>query len=587
MEKGDFGRKLLLGARSEGIDRQLSERNLEAIALALIVIFVSLAAVFARIGNLEGIASFDFWAYVARAKQFELEGYINPDYNVINTWDIRGSSSYPPGFPVLLYVVKGITGIDYGYLSLIFSSLLWSGLSLSSYSLVRRYTGSKSLGILSAFFMATIISGSNMLGPIFAHPINLDLLIILLTLLVTSVSSYRSKVALNALLIPVIFLTHRSGTVFWFLFLVFLILFFLPQRMKQFKSFALPMIVSTILAVDIAAVAIIIMGGTSLDSFAGYAGVIPDLERIQSFKAVLVSVLSGLSFLSIYSLVRIKTQERMSLNLQTLHFSRIDIIAFSVLPILIIGMFLRATISINFSEGFGLSGFVGIWGEISETASSNIYGHMLRTGLYIWHLNLLPIFLLAPGIWLVLRYRERNPLIIVSLSMIALLSVFFLTQMVVSSPIKIIRIYLYAAPFIFFFASIGMLSLLSKAKMRYTFLLVILMVLSPVLLAVSIPYTTSEVTSSEFMGIEWAASRNDVVGTTAITAQYARGLGHFHFVSYRIDSARDVQLNLYSLKKEEVQHLYLDDATVKGSRLVGFPFDRVYSGKTSNIYYRR
>ena len=510
-------------------------------SILLLVLVISLIPVF-YYTSFQNAYSFDIWSHLVRVKQLELEHIINYQTDYANLWRIEGGASfYPPGFSLVLYSIVSVTGLSLSSIGF-FSSFMWVFLCLLVYLLAKKTFNNSRISLLSAFFAATIISGTNMLGPYYPHPSVFSLILMLLVLLgILQFKDPFIRIIIPTLFLSAIFLSHRPSTLAWVIFLPFIAvapILFIKEKRRYIITFSIPLLNATFIAVFIS---IVHWGNMPIDILMTGGGIFQDrfdlllgFELTKDIFWMIVIILS----MSLISIIAFNSPRWDGGNYPQMSPPSVPKISrlkyyllmffFPIFFIFLIGIFVL-------SSGFSnISNPIALWSSISSGAHTNPLTDLIKKIMYIWHLNIIPLLFLPPSVYLLFKSNKRNSSAVFSMALIFSLIFIFLIENYYFE-IKIQRIYLYLSPFIFILAAWGLNYYIENYKVTNVIKASICLFLIISVFAViwSIPEITSPLSSERVDTILWTnqyINDNDTIGTQSL-AVYGRATGQFNYVT--------------------------------------------------------
>ena len=486
--------------------------------------------------------SFDFWSHLIRIEQLNLEHFINYEIDYSNVWRINGGSTYyPPGFSLFLYSIYSLAGSGRASLNFI-SSFMWVFLCVIVFLVTKKTFNNSRISLLSTFFVATIVSGTNMLGPYYPHPSVFSLIFMLLALLgILQVKDPFLRFVIPTLFLSAIFLSHRPSTLAWVIFLPFIVivpLLFIKEKRRYVITFSIPILNATFIAIFIS---IAHWGNMPIDTLMRGGGIFQDrfdillgFELTNDIFWMLILILSmSLVFAILFNSPRWDGGNYPQMSPPSVpKISRLKyyllMFFFPLFFISLIGVFILTSGFSNFSNP------IALWGSISSGAHTNPLTELIKKIMYIWHLNIIPLLFLPPSIYLLFKSNKRNSPAVFSMTLILSLIFIFIIETYYFE-IKIQRIYLYLSPFIFILAAWGLNYFIENYKVTNVIKasICLLLIISVFAVIWAIPEISSPLSDERVDTILWTdqyIDDNDIIGTQSLVV-YGRATGQFNYVA--------------------------------------------------------
>ena len=552
----------------------MMSKRTELLILATILILVFIFSVLPIFiySPFQNTYSFDFWSHLIRVQQYDVEHFINYDIDYSNVWRVEGGSTYyPPGFSLFLYSIYSVADTNLASLNMI-SSFMWVFFCLIIFLFTRKAFNNGKIALISTFFGATLISGSNMLGPYFPHPSIFSVLFILLAMMGLLFSKNQfHRILIPTLFLSAVFLSHRPSTLIWLIFIPFIVvgpLLFIKEKRRYITTFSITAINVTFLAMLISLLhwgnmpIDIIMrgGGISQERFDIMLG----FELTKPIFFTIVSVLSAI-FIVLLPLFtpswdaenypQMKSIYEFNISKHRFHFLML------LLPIFIVLLLVFYVIS----SGIETLNPILIWGSLSSSAHTNALADNIKKFLYIWHINIIPLLFVSPSVYLLLKSNKRHSLSAFSICVIFSLLFMFIIE-TYSFEIKIQRVYLYLAPFIYMLCGWGAYYYIKHYKMDRITKLVFttLAAVSILLLLITIPNISSPVSNERVDTLNWTevhVDETEILGTESLGV-YARATGQFNYVTLYGLVSLDNSYSLSNyLRTQDVSYVFVEGET--------------------------
>ncbi|MBI5001488.1 MAG: hypothetical protein HZB92_08215 [Euryarchaeota archaeon] len=518
------------------------KRKIELLFLLTIIFFVCTLeySVYYINHSYNGITNPDFWSQVIQMRQIDFEQRLNFDTSWSNIFRLNGTYEfYPPGFTLILNNARELTGInfmDVSYLSIIF----WVFFCILIYLLAKKITNNSYIGFIASFCGSLFISGTNMHGPMNILPSSYgNILILLIFLTLAVVNDDLIKFIFCTIFVFSIFITHRPTAVIWLTIVVIISVIMLPfvkNKQNFFHTFQTPLIFSTLIG---GLMSFFFWYNAPVETIMRLGGIISKRFDVMIFgiemtkEQILGLIIAIFMLLTILYLVR-KKPIFQSKELGPLPSKKIKSHQWVLLMLgipMILGVLLLVTIfTIGVDIPTSPSGFVTLWEVISSEAKETSFITLLKQIMYAWHINLLPLVIIVPSVYLVISKVRRNYLM---LSAVLSLSMFLIFLIVGEYyvDVKLQRTYIYLAPFISILVGWGTINLL-REKHQIKKIVIILVVASIALSFYSIQYNIDREMPDNIEGIYWESTTNSIHGpmaTTYMGAVQGRGIGQIDF----------------------------------------------------------
>ncbi len=588
-----------------GITVELIIMRLKAkyIIFILLIIFVSLVSLLPRCSPepVQNIVSWDFFGHLGKI-QF-LETHPNATLNEIgiSLYREKETTPYPPGYVVLFYFIKTLLGVDsfsLPYMSIFF----WVFSCLLLFTVSNKLDNGYQIGIVSAVLGATFISGSNMLGPIYTAPANLDVIFMLLALIVLiSIKNKFHKIFLCSLLLCVIFVTHRPGMATWLIFVLITAIFpllFVKQKKEHLLLYALPAMIATIFALDLSL--LLWWNNFPLDIIIRLGGIIPEniVNSINTTAIIFIFIL--LHFIVLFTCwIYIRGDKELNASYQKEQYIKISITEIlsttAIIPIVLAVLFIYYTFQLKvpittniFDTG------VQFWSQLSRYGPDTKF-ETIKQILYIWHINIIALVLIVPSIYIAIRKKMLPLLIAICVTFLISLFILFSVKMIFPWDLKIQRFYIYLAPFVFILCSWGFNSIIcsleSNLREKVIVLTKYLILLSLVLAVFSVNYTTDTLSLKSYNGYLFSQNLSGgLVGTHPVAAQEARGLGNFNFVARYYLFTHDENSIAKQMQKTSYEYVFIQTEYPESGQRMSNKFkntnlfDKVFDNSNTEIY---
>lgn len=490
-----------------------------------------------------GIISSDYWQHIIQMRQMDAEQIFNFNVSWSNIFRINGEYEfYPPGFTMILNSVREVTGLGFVDLFLL-STLFWMIFCILTYLIARKLTSNGMAALFAAFCVAFFISGSNMLGPIFLLSSTYGVLTILFILItMMTVNSDINKLIVCTIFVFCLFVSHRPSTGMWLGFLVlFAILcpIFVKNRQRFIHTFITPLIFSTLIG---GLLSVLFWFNAPIEKTMRLGGIISkridvmlmgfELSKPQALGVIMIIFLVLIVVYVVQSKPLYFTREIGPTPMKKMKDYQWVLLMMTI-PIVIIILMLTIIVTIGAHIPTSPSAVIDLWGDISSEAKGNPVVKIMKQLVYIWHFNLLPLAMLSPALFLVASRVRRNYYLIATAVSILVIPALLIINIYVQ-PVKIQRVYFYAAPFVSILVGWSIVNLI-KEKQRFKKLVVIFMVVSVGLSFFSLQYNFDKESSDNIVGIYWEETTNSIdnhMATTYMGALEGRGLGQIDFTIY-------------------------------------------------------
>ncbi len=574
---------------------QSSKKRIVYFALAFIILFSITVTTYIRLGSypIQSIISWDIVPNLIQSQRFINEHKVEQ----INFFPWTTEWIYDPkpvGFPILAaeFSLLGNISLYYvGFFSVLYYFLDILLVFLLSYKTLLK---NKKGAILSSFLMATYLTGPINQGPLHSHYANLDF-IFFLSIIITliSIKTLYKKFIISSTMFGAIFITHRPGLIFVFLFGITLILystlyFIIKRNFHLWKNMTIPYIASFIFGWDIAYV---YWSNIKLENILLFGFSIRDVRQ-GSLPEFLIEIISSINYSTyLIGLVGINILV-IFITILCIKYKKNDlpiikpfisinkflfIVLALIIPISLLGslIYLGEQLMINFSGNI-FEYFIKLWQVLSAETYTNSTARIIKQVFYLWHWNIIALILLIPSLYVTLRNigSKYKHIELFSFVVIFILPVIILTQIYWSYTTVAERLYFYLAPFVYILIALAIIVFFStpipkKYKMLLKTIFIVLLLLNgSIFVSYSIVSKEPQYTNKHIECFTYI--KNAIPSYPKIVGEkHDNALGNFY------DSLR--YMNIYPWFGTIPQTRVLDIAKIRG-------ISYIYSNKKPRVY---